>query len=501
MSVSVLFGIASTLIATVQCGNNNYSFPPDFLFGAATASYQIEGGWNEDGKGENIWDRLVHQHPEWILDRQNGDVAADSYHLYKEDVKALKEIGMNVYRFSIAWSRILPTGDVDKVSKKGISYYNNLIDELLVNDIQPMVTMYHWDLPQPLQDIGGWPNPVIADYFEEYTRILFTHFGDRVKWWITFNEPLEVCTAYGTNRNYAPSIDAHGIGEYLAAHTILHSHARAYRLYDRIFRKKQKGRVGITLDSDWFEPKDNTTESRDAAERIMQFELGWFAHPIFSSQGDYPAVMKERVANNSFKEGRTRSRLPNFSRKDVEYIQGTFDFLGLNHYTTYLVSQGEAGEDPSLLRDSGVFLSRDPAWPGSASAWLKVVPWGFRKLLVWIAKEFNNIPVFVTENGYSDHGELQDTNRINYLTSYLSELLKALHEDDCNVIGHVTWSIIDNFEWMSGYTEKFGLYFVNFTNPAKQRIAKDSSRVMADIIRTRHLPLQSSESINSVPTF
>ncbi|KAJ4446068.1 hypothetical protein ANN_12759 [Periplaneta americana] len=280
-----------------------------------------------------------------------------------------------------------------------------------------------------------------------------------------------------------------------------HFSRTAHRYLDRRFPDRWIGRVGITLDSDWFEPKDNTTESRDAAERIMQFELGWFAHPIFSSQGDYPAVMKERVANNSFKEGRTRSRLPNFSRKDVEYIQGTFDFLGLNHYTTYLVSQGEAGEYPSLLRDSGVFLSRDPAWPGSASAWLKVVPWGFRKLLVWIAKEFNNIPVFVTENGYSDHGELQDTNRINYLTSYLSELLKALHEDGCNVIGHVTWSIIDNFEWMSGYTEKFGLYFVNFTNPAKQRIAKDSSRVMADIIRTRHLPLQSSESINSVPTF
>ncbi|PNF19653.1 Myrosinase 1 [Cryptotermes secundus] len=488
MLAAVLLVLSVTL-QSVLCGNN-YSFPPDFLFGAATAAYQIEGAWNVDGKGENIWDRLTHDHPDWIADGLSGDVAADSYHLYKEDVRALKELGVNVYRFSVSWSRVLPTGGIDTVNKPGLAYYNNLINELLANGIEPMVTMYHWDLPQPLQDIGGWPNLEIANYFEDYARVLFTHFGDRVKWWLTFNEPLSFCSGYGEQRQSAPGIDAHGIGDYLCGHTVLHSHARVYHLYDKVFRKKQRGRVGITLDSMWSQPRDGSQESRETAERVMQFQLGWFAHPIFSSGGDYPSVMKERIYNNSMKEGRTRSRLPTFSKKQIKYIQGSFDFFGLNHYSSFLAGPGTFGEFPSFIRDIGAQFSVDPSWPSSASIWLKVVPWGFRKLLAWIAHEYNNPPVFVTENGFSDHGELRDANRTTYYTSYLSELLKAIHEDGCKVIGYTAWSLIDNYEWLRGYTEKFGLYYVNYSDPTRPRIPKDSSRVMAEIIRTRHLPPQ-----------
>jgi beta-glucosidase/6-phospho-beta-glucosidase/beta-galactosidase len=475
------------MLCAARCGTN-YSFPPHFLFGAATAAYQIEGGWNEGGKGDNIWDTLTHQHPDWIADGLNGDIAADSYHRYNEDVRAVREMGMNVYRFSISWSRVLPTGDVDIVSKAGLAYYNSLINELIANGIEPMVTMYHWDLPQPLQDIGGWPNLAIADYFEEYARVLFAHFGDKVKWWITFNEPHSMCAGYGERRLTAPGIDAHGIGDYMTAHTVLKAHARVYHLYDTVYRKRQKGHVGITLDSKWYEPLDSSEDSKEAAERGLQFHLGWFAHPIFSTEGDYPSVMKKRISNNSMTEGRTRSRLPRFNRKEVEYIKGTFDFFGLNHYTTSLATAGTVGESPSKRRDSGVKLRQDPSWPSSASAWLKVVPWGFRKLLVWIANEYNNPPVFITENGFSDRGELEDANRTNYLTSYLRELLKAIHEDGCNVFGYTAWSLIDNYEWLKGYTEKFGLYYVNYSDPARPRIPKHSSRVMAEIIRTRHIP-------------
>ncbi|XP_069695501.1 myrosinase 1-like isoform X2 [Periplaneta americana] len=479
--------LSNILFQSSGCSEMNYIFPEGFLLGTASAAYQIEGGWDTDGKGHNIWDTLTHTHPDYVDDEDNGDIACDSYHKYKEDVQLLSQMKVDFYRFSISWSRILPTGLINNVNQRGIDYYNNLIDELLANDIKPMVTMYHWDLPQALQDLGGWPNLKIADYFEDYAQLLFTMFGDRVKWWITFNEPPFV-SGYATAKGHAPCVNQPGIGDYLAAHTILLSHAKVYHLYDRIFRAKQQGKVGITLNSNWCEPLTNSTEDIESCDRHRQFNLGLYSHPIFSAKGDYPPVVKERIANNSKAEGFTRSRLPKFSTDEIQYIRGTYDFFGLNFYTADLGRSLEEGHIPSLARDSGVVTLKDPEWPPSASSWLKVVPWAFRKQLKWIAHEYNNPPVFVTENGFSDNGELNDTGRINYLTSHMKEMLKAIYEDGCNVIGYAVWSLLDNFEWNRGYTERFGLYHVDFQDPTRPRTAKESSKVFKEIMSTRKIP-------------
>nr|CAD7392546.1 unnamed protein product [Timema cristinae] len=390
-----------------------------------------------------------------IADGQNGDVATDAYHKYTEDIKALLELGVDFYRFSISWSRILPNGNISVINQPGIDYYNNIINALLANNIQPVVTIYHWDLPQPLQDLGGWPNSVMVDFFEDYARILFKNFGDRVKWWITFNEPYETTTGYSASTGVdAPAIDLSGIGDYLAAHTILKAHATAYHVYDTEFRAEQNGKIGITLNNDWQEPKTDSNDDKLAAELAMQFHLGWFAHPIYI--GDYPEIMKERIANNSRAEGRNSSRLPVFSDYWINYIKGTYDFYGMNHYSTNLVSLDPSASNvanpPSLWHDQGVNKEFDSSWTGSAASWLKIVPWGIRKQLNWIKDQYGNPPLLITENGYADYGDLSDTNRIIYYASYLDQVLSAIHTDSCNVIGYTAWSLTDNYEWLQGYT-------------------------------------------------
>ncbi|GLG98607.1 Myrosinase 1 [Gryllus bimaculatus] len=275
--------------ATAREGSDaTLTFPPSFKFGVATAAYQVEGAWDEDGKGENIWDHLLHKNPEFTEDRANGDIANDSYHRYKEDVQLVKALNVDFYRFSIAWSRILPKGDLSVVNQKGLDYYNNLIDEVVANGIEPMVTIYHWDLPHELQKLG---------------------------------------------------------------------------------------QVGIVFGGSWAIPKTDSQDDIAAAERYMQFYLGWFAHPIFSQEGDYPHVMRQRVSANSAREGLRRSRLPQFSREEIELLRGSADFLGLNHYTSFLVEADETGPCPSLGRDSGAVLSQDPSWPVSGSSWLKGEIW------------------------------------------------------------------------------------------------------------------------------
>ncbi|XP_049838026.1 myrosinase 1-like [Schistocerca gregaria] len=462
-------------------------FPEGFLFGAATSAYQVEGAWNEDGKGESIWDHMLHEHPEYGHKGENGDVTCDSYHHYAEDVQALKDMGAKVYRFSISWPRILPNGDIDVVNQAGIDYYNNLINLLLENDIQPMVTMYHWDLPQALQYIGGWPNPILADYFLEYARVLFDNFGDRVKMWLTFNEPFELMKGYATTGGQAPSQEAPGIGDYLAAHTVIRAHAMVYRLYDEQYRSTQNGKVGITLNCDWFEPYDDLDESLEAQERLIQFQLGMFANPIFVD-GDYPSVVRERVDNNSRAEGRPRSRLPSFTDEEKRMINGSSDFFGLNSYTTSLVKSAVVGGSPSLERDSGVQRIINFAWPGSSLIWLRVVPWGFRNIVNWVSSRYPNYPIFITENGYPDFGGLEDETRISYYGEYLAELLKAINEDGANVIGYAAWSLLDNLMFNSGFRPKFGVYHVDFNSTEKTRTPKASASFLYGIYSNMSVP-------------
>ncbi|GFG30509.1 hypothetical protein Cfor_08132 [Coptotermes formosanus] len=422
------------------------------------------------GKGPNIWDTLTHERPHLVVDRSTGDVADDSYHLYLEDVRLLKDMGVKVYRFSISWARILPEGHDNNVNEAGIEYYNKLIDALLRNGIEPMVTMYHWDLPQKLQDLGGWPNRILAKYAENYARVLFSNFGDRVKQWLTFNEPLTFMDAYASDTGMAPSVDTPGIGDYLTAHTVILAHANIYRLYEREFREEQQGQVGIALNIHWCEPETGSPKDVEACERYQQFNLGIYAHPIFSENGDYPSVLKARVDANSASEGYTTSRLPKFTPEEVAFVNGTYDFLGLNFYTAVVGRDGVEGEPPSRYRDMGTITSQDPEWPESASSWLRVVPWGFRKELNWIANEYGNPPIFITENGFSDYGGVNDTNRVLYYTSRNPFLSILCSKDTCY------------------FSERFGIHAVNFIDPSRPRTPKESARVLTEIFKTRQIP-------------
>ncbi|BES93783.1 glycoside hydrolases [Nesidiocoris tenuis] len=457
-------------------------FPKDFIFSTSTAAYQVEGAWNESGKGVSIWDDIVHRDPSFIADRSNGDTAADSFHLYKEDVQLVKHLGFRMYRFSISWPRVLPDGSTKFINEPGVKYYEDLIDELLANDIAPMVTIYHWDLPQMLQQKGGWLNSTIVDDFEKYADFVFSRFASKVKWWITINEPFSITTGYGGD-DYAPGLTMHGIGDYLAGHNLLKAHARAYRLYKSKYSKFE-GKLSLSLDANGAYPKDETNEEDiRAANRFMEFELGWFAHPVFSRYGNYPAVLRDRVDLNSAREGRDDSRLPYFTKDEIEEIRGTYDFFALNHYSSRLCTSGKTGPTPSWSRDSNVVTSFNDSWPPSQSSWLKVAPEGFRKVLNWIKTNYDNPEVFVTENGFSDYNQLHDLGRIDYLKGYLSELSKAINEDGCNVIGYTVWSILDNFEWRAGYTERFGLVHVDFNSPNRTRTMKQSATFIKKFIK------------------
>ncbi|KAJ8943035.1 hypothetical protein NQ318_022579, partial [Aromia moschata] len=448
--------------------------------------------WNEDGKGENVWDYLLHNYPELSTDGSNGDVACDSYHKYKEDVALLKYLGVDHYRFSISWSRILPEGFSYKINDAGVQYYKNLIKELKDNGIEPLVTIFHWDTPQPIHEAGGWTSEFVVDYFADYARVCFKLFGDDVKYWITFNEPKQICQqGYGAGVK-APAVKSPGIGEYLCAHNVIKSHAKAWRIYDEEFRSTQNGIVGITIDTPWFEPNTTSDEDVMAAERQLQFEFGWYANPIFN--GDYPEIMKIRVAMRSKLEGFTTSRLPAFTEEEIVYINGTYDFLGLNHYSSYYtttVPEPEIG-DPSWEKDTAVEDFQDPSWSGSASEWVKFTPWGLRKLLKWIKDTYHDPPIIITENGISDNGTLgadmdDESLRTHYVKYYLSNIRDAMEKDVVNVFGYTVWSLLDNLEWTKGFTEKFGLYQVDFNNPNRTRTAKKSATFYKNVINTRCL--------------
>ncbi|XP_077298459.1 myrosinase 1-like [Arctopsyche grandis] len=460
-------------------------FPDTLSFGVATAAYQIEGGWNASDKGENIWDRFTHT-TDTIKDRSNGDVACDSYNQHKRDVEMLKELGVDFYRFSISWSRILPEGFSNRLSQDGIAYYDSLINDLIQANITPSITLYHWDLPQNLQDLGGWANPLMVDYFIDFAEVAFEAFGDRVKTWITFNEPWVVCIEGYGGVTKAPALGISGIAEYMCAHTILKAHAKAYHLYDEVYRPIQNGRIGMSLNAGWDEPATQSPADIEAAQRNTQFNLGWYAHPVFSREGDYPQVMKDRVAQKSLEQGYSRSRLPEFTPEEIAYIRGTYDFFGLNHYTTTLVRMPTMRSiaKANFWDDVGTEGFPDPSWPGSASSWLKVVPWGFRKLLNWINENYNNPEIMVFENGFSDRDNKDDVDRISYYNGYLNALMDAI-EDGCNVSIYTAWSLMDNFEWLEGYTERFGLYYVDFNDPRRPRTPKASALYYKSVLDSR----------------
>ncbi|XP_078588140.1 lactase/phlorizin hydrolase-like [Branchiostoma floridae x Branchiostoma japonicum] len=471
------------------------TFPDDFIWSTATASYQIEGAWNVDGKGESIWDRFSHT-PGKVDRGDTGDVACDSYNKYREDVQLMKAMGLKYYRFSLSWPRIFPDGTVaGGVNQAGVDYYNNVIDELLANGITPMVTLYHWDLPQALQDrYGGWVNEALVDHFNDYADFVFQTFGDRVRYWITFNEPWVVCfLGYGTGGN-APGIQDSGNSTYLCGHTILKAHAEAWNTYDTTYRGSQQGQISITLNCDWPEPRDpDSPADVAAADRYIQFYIGWFAHPIYSAAGDYPAAMKDIIREKSLAEGLQESRLPQFTPAEIDRIKGTGDFFGLNHYTARIIqNRVDPTDTPGYSNDRNLSESTAPEWPRAASEWLYVVPWGLRRLLKFIKLNYRDPDVYITENGRSDHDEqppvMEDADRICYYMGYIDEVLKAIEVDGVKVRAYTAWSLMDNFEWSRGYTERFGLHYVNFTDPDRPRVPKESAGFYRDVIANNGFP-------------
>ncbi|KAI8126151.1 Myrosinase 1 [Lucilia cuprina] len=429
---------------------------------------------------------MTHNHPEKIADQSNGDITSDSYHQWRRDVQMLRELNVKVYRFSISWPRILPTGHMNHVSTAGIKYYSNLLDELLHYNITPMVTMYHWELPQRLQELGGWTNAEIIPLFKDYARLLLEMFGDRVKIWTTINEPWHVCE-HGYGVDYmAPAYNYPGIPAYLCGHNLLKAHAEVVHMYRDEYKKSQKGRIGITVDVSWPEPKTDSSEDREASERAMQFYVGWFAHiylPIFSRHGNYPTVMIDRIHwydNLSKEQGFSQTRLPEFTKEEIQRIRGTSDFFGINTYTTNLVTKNDHNNSagfpvPSFNHDMGVVETQDPNWTGSGSVWLKVVPKGMYNLLMWIKREYNNPNVIVTENGVSDRGGLEDYARVDYYNMYLSAVLDAM-EDGANVEGYIAWSLMDSYEWKAGFTSENSVYYhVEISDPQLQNCTPKKS--------------------------
>lgn len=452
------------------------SFPDNFTWGCATASYQIEGAWLEGGKGLSIWDAYSHI-PGKIAQGHTGDIACDHYHRYQEDVALMAEMGLKAYRFSIAWPRIQPSG-YGKPNPEGIKFYSDLIDTLLKHNITPWVTLYHWDLPLALQlEYDGWLNPQMADFFRDYADICFGNFGDRVKHWITFNEPWVIATlGYGQGA-FAPGRISNS-EPYQVAHQILRSHGQAVELYRRKYQH-QNGRIAMTNNCDWREPRTETEPDEQAAQRAVEFFLGWFADPIYL--GDYPESMRQRV----------QQRLPQFTSRDRELILGSNDFFGLNHYTTMFASaidakikQPNANDDNPLSKDQDVRLSVDPEWKKTATGW-PIVPWGLYKLLLWIKNRYHKPEIVITENGCAlddqlVDGVVNDPGRITFLASYLYECSWAILHD-VKVTGYFLWSFMDNFEWSSGYSKRFGIHYVDYDSG--KRIPKSSAEWYKKVIR------------------
>nr|8IN1_A Chain A, Beta-Glucosidase [Aplysia kurodai]8IN1_B Chain B, Beta-Glucosidase [Aplysia kurodai]BAX08664.1 beta-Glucosidase [Aplysia kurodai] len=467
------------------------TFPSDFMFGVATSAYQIEGAWNLDGKGPSIWDTFAHNNR--LASGQTGDVACDSYHLYMEDVRMLQHLGVNFYRFSIAWSRVMADGTPATTNQAGIDYYNKLIDALLAAGITPVVTLYHWDLPQALENDGGWKNDSVVDQFEAYARLCFEQFGDRVKYWITFNEAFVVSwLGYGIGI-FAPGIYDPGTSPYMVAHNIIRSHSRAYHLYSNNFQAKYKGKVGITLDIEWKEPLTDSSEDAAAADRAMQFKLGWFANAIFAGSGDYPQVMRQLVDEKSKRQGLAKSRLPSFTQAEKNLNKGAYDFLALNHYTTNPVNnQPRPNSQPNYEQDQNIDTRYDPCWPDTDASWLKVNPWGIRKLLRWARDHYHNPEIIISESGRPDGEDLTDDGRIYYYKYYINELLKAIKLDGVRVKGYTAWSLMDNLEWTSGYYAKFGLYHVDFNSPNRTRTPRTSATFYQQLIKDRGFPKPAS---------
>ncbi|TDZ14206.1 Beta-glucosidase 1B [Colletotrichum orbiculare MAFF 240422] len=445
--------------------------PATFSWGTATAAFQVEGAASQDGKGRSIWDAYSHLEPS-RTNGQNADVACDHYNRAAGDVALMASLGVDAYRFSLAWTRIIPLGGrADAVNEAGVAFYSDLVDRLLARGIEPVATLYHWDMPQELYErYGGFLDTAEfrAD-FENYARVCFARFGDRVKKWVTYNEPYIIsifahhngvlapgrCRAAGADTRTEP---------WRVGHTIVLSHASVVDMYAREFQAAQEGVVSIVLNGHFYEPWDAADEVHvDAARRRMEFYIGWFGDPVFLGR-DYPASMRSYLGD----------RLPEFTPEERRLLRRTAPinaFYGMNHYSTKYARAlpGPPADDDwtGNVGESSVNAQGVEIGPVSGVQWLRLAPEGFRKLLGWVWERYRR-PVIVTENGCPCPGEddvsvaVEDGFRQRYFGLYLDAISRAICEDGVPVEGYFAWTLMDNFEWSAGFGPRFGIVHTDF---------------------------------------
>jgi beta-glucosidase len=442
-------------------------FPNGFLWGAATAAYQIEGAVDEDGRGESIWDRFVHT-PGKIYQGQNADVACDHYHRVHDDVALMKELGLNAYRFSIAWPRIFPEG-AGKPNQKGIDFYRRLVDELQTDEITPAATLYHWDLPQALQDQGGWENRETAYRFAEYAACLYQALGDAVPMWITLNEPWCSSMLGHLTSHHAP-----GLTDWSAAIAASHHLLLGHGLAVQAFRASGvRSQIGVTMIGTHFAPASDSAADRAAAQRHDGHVNRWFLDPVFL--GAYPADMVE-LYHDVIRPGLIRPG-------DLGVISAPVDFLGLNYYYRSIIAHQDDG---GLLESRTVEVTS----PVTDMGW-EIYPQGLEALLIRVHQVYGGIPIYITENGMAHRdevgpdGRVDDQPRIDYLRAHFLAVHRAM-QAGVDVKGYFVWSIMDNFEWAFGYSKRFGLVYVDYETQA--RIPKASAFWYRDVATTGLVP-------------
>ncbi|GII33004.1 GH1 family beta-glucosidase [Planotetraspora mira] len=448
-------------------------FPAGFVWGAASASYQIEGAISEDGRGPSIWDTFAHT-PGAIFGGDTGDVACDHYHRYREDVGLLADLGATHYRFSLAWPRLQPGGR-GPLNTAGLGFYDRLIDELLERNVQPWVTLYHWDLPQELEDAGGWPARDTAHRFAEYAELVYVRLGDRIADWTTLNEPW--CSAY---LGYAGGVHAPGRRDpadaVRAAHHLMLGHGlavQAMRAHDA------SKRVGVTVNLYPVDPVGDSEADQDAARRIDALMNRQFLDPVL--RGAYPDDLLRDLA--------TVSNFAHIQDGDEAVIAQPLDFLGVNYYTRHVVRasggprQAHDSVSPWVASNDVEFVSRGV--PATDMGW-EIDPQGLHDVLTRVHREYRPIPLYVTENGaaFTDEigpdGVIADQRRVDYLDSHFRVAARAIL-DGVDLRGYFVWSLTDNFEWAWGYSRRFGLVHIDYGT--QQRTPKQSAHWFAQVTR------------------
>ncbi|GMF55083.1 unnamed protein product [Phytophthora fragariaefolia] len=495
--LALLCSSCAAAAASTRC------FPPDFALGTATAAFQVEGAWNVSGREPSIWDAYCRAQPEL----QCADVADDLFHRYHEDVARMAAMGLTSFRFSISWSRVM-RWDAEqhrmRPNPRGVAFYHALLDDLRARGLQAIATLYHFDLPLTLQtqlEPRGWLHPDIAAHFQDFAALAFREFGGKVKYWATFNEPLTfISGGYGSCDAAPGGVEPSRTNTYTVAHNVLLSHAKAVALFRQLKQGEgsavaEDARIGIVLNAEFGYPVDPSNAlDVAAAERKMQFDLGWFLTPLVT--GDYPQIMRERVGE----------RLPRFSAQETALVKGSYDVLMLNHYYSRVVtdcdserSEISCGELPlGHARDRGIDDSRAPngarAPPASSPecSWLAGYPDGYLDTIKWMHAKDPSTEILLTENGWCGNEQVDNLDQLWYFQAYVEQVYKAVAEEKIPIIGYTAWSFLDNNEWGS-YKPRFGLHYVNFTKPASptatklERIPRPAAKWFAHLAKTKCL--------------